>query len=69
MSESEMLAPCPFCGGVDLEIDDGPCGSRVECNGCDSSGPTLGRLAAIAAWNRRSFAPPGWTITHREAEA
>ena len=54
---AETLLPCPFCGGVHVEIVN--LGSRpddphvVQCDDCDASVSGMSACEAIAAWNRR----------------
>jgi Lar family restriction alleviation protein len=48
-----LLAPCPFCGSVDLYIADR---YAVECGNqaCDAIGPLGASVEdVITAWNRR----------------
>lgn len=55
---SDELKPCPFCGGVHVEIVNQ--GSRpddphvVQCDDCDASASGMSVGEAIAAWNRRA---------------
>ena len=55
---AETLLPCPFCGGVHVEIVN--LGSRpddphvVQCDDCDASVSGMSACEAIAAWNRRA---------------
>jgi len=51
------LAPCPFCGGGNLDIPDSysfvKC-YRVTCKDCDISGPPAGsKIEAAERWNNR----------------
>lgn len=52
------LKPCPFCGGVHVEIvnqgsmPDDP--HVVQCDDCDASASGMSADEAIAAWNRRA---------------
>jgi Lar family restriction alleviation protein len=51
MSRTKLL-PCPFCGSdnVIVVLD-----NWAHCHKCNAeSGPTGGKAAAIAAWNRRA---------------
>jgi len=65
----EELLRCPFCGGVNLSMEDGSRDERfiysrvVHCYGCGTMGPDCGdynpdiwirEQSAIAAWNRRT---------------
>lgn len=53
----ENLKPCPFCGGVHVEIvnqgsmPDDP--HVVQCDDCDASASGMSADEAITAWNRR----------------
>lgn len=55
---SDELRPCPFCGGVHVEIVNQ--GSRpddphvVQCDDCDASASGMSADEAMAAWNRRA---------------
>ena len=52
------IKPCPFCGGVHVEIVNQ--GSRpddphvVQCDDCDASASGMSADEAMAAWNRRA---------------
>lgn len=54
----ETLKPCPFCGGVHIELIcmgtglDDP--HVVQCDDCDASASGMSRDEAAAAWNRRA---------------
>ena len=52
------LLPCPFCGGDDLFIANGPPENdwcAVKCISCDTTGPTdYSDPHAIVLWNRRA---------------
>jgi Lar family restriction alleviation protein len=65
---SELLKPCPWCGGGDLRVatwdvqPDNWWSGHVTCTHCDAQGASPGewlgdedeaRAAAIAAWNTR----------------
>jgi hypothetical protein len=59
---SEKILPCPFCGGIDLRLDDG---GRLGmlCRTCNawmpavySSEPT-DRHTGLEGWNRRAPSP------------
>jgi hypothetical protein len=66
------LLPCPFCGGVDLEIQNTHTPSYwIECHGCEATahgeygGDRKTRanhrrafLSAVRAWNRRTSSAP-----------
>jgi Lar family restriction alleviation protein len=62
------LLPCPFCGG-DVTVFGGHNNNpaSVNCNDCDSYGPSMrGREAAVIAWNRRAAAPLVPVQTHQK---
>lgn len=42
------LAPCPFCGGTDLNVV-----QWIECNDCGAFGPTPGDDGDLSIWNKR----------------
>ena len=56
----DELKPCPFCGGLQIELIssinwDGEPIFYIHCDGCGCSGPTTLTIdSAIAAWNRRA---------------
>jgi Lar family restriction alleviation protein len=58
---SEALKPCPFCGGGDTLILDGPVEDdwcQVSCDKCHARGPiNYSDPHAKAAWNRRADLP------------
>jgi Lar family restriction alleviation protein len=55
------MAPCPFCGSVDLYVMKGFPSYRVECSRCDAHGPSVHAKTrgdnleelAIIEWNSR----------------
>lgn len=50
------LKPCPFCGGLDLEVRHGKYMWWIECADSDcraSGGAKYQKNEAIEAWNRR----------------
>ena len=49
--EKDQLAPCPFCGSLDLDVT-----QWVECKGCGAFGPTPGDQGDLSNWNQRANA-------------
>lgn len=60
----DVLKPCPFCGGDDVQVTFPPEPFGVECFNCYTSGPQSdSKPEAITAWNTRS-APPDHVASH-----
>ncbi len=61
MKKTDMLKPCPFCGGRKLTfIDyenirnlDGSCGTKVFCLACGGATGIRTHDDAVALWNSR----------------
>lgn len=58
--KTEQLKPCPFCGGVNLEVRRGGCDDEVAyifCKGCEAGGPSSmprdDRGSSADQWNVR----------------
>lgn len=78
MERQITLAPCPFCGGVDLslEYDEDELNDSMEyyvyCGQCTTTGPEDERWEwAVEKWNKRTEAEKGeWCIINltRESE-
>ena len=51
----EVLKPCPFCGGTDLDLVDIDEGYfAIACGLCDAFGPMgQGEDGAMTEWNQR----------------
>lgn len=49
----EALLPCPFCGCIDIRLDQLPGGLHVQCRSCFIMFPAVVR-DPVAAWNRRT---------------
>lgn len=58
---SDLLLPCPFCGGdaerIDIEDGNNAGGSFVHCTNCDASGNVEFGFKEnfISNWNRRTY--------------
>lgn len=49
------LLPCPFCGGVELEIDENAYKCKwVICNGCGATIDDSPHGDSVDLWNRRA---------------
>jgi Lar family restriction alleviation protein len=65
---ARAMLPCPFCGGVDVFVNESTpgtmTGGKGECHGCGANGPwrygnrLTGPQRAVAAWNRRTLPAP-----------
>ena len=55
MESAIHVAPCPFCGHYDVEIDEvAPSEFAVDCPECRAMGPITGTvMEAIELWNVR----------------
>lgn len=54
------LKPCPFCGGIDVHIEEDPHyhGSYIQCYECLASFYQAEAICIednVRAWNRRAF--------------
>jgi Lar family restriction alleviation protein len=75
MATIDGALPCPFCGSLDLDIDDWTAGPdkirgwEVFCLRCHAGGPDHGTIPdeAVAAWNRRLPVPDRIAPAPRQA--
>ena len=65
---SETLKPCPFCGSLEVVIDQDVCGNMLwnaQCMACEAASCVCDSIdLAIAAWNRRAESAAG-ADTHK----
>lgn len=54
------LKPCPFCGSKDVGHDGN---DYVECNNCNTLGPTEEAYSSADKWNTR---PTLWQVVDRD---
>jgi Lar family restriction alleviation protein len=57
-ADSDMVAPCPFCGSEDVGFTDPPAPWFVQCRSCLTEGPSAhgddSKRGAARAWNTRA---------------